>query len=112
MMGLGGKVPPNENPSVRSGMAATADIPTIMLHVTKSVRDDFVESLARPGRNVTGLAGPADVPAKPMEMLRPGELPVRSSWHGFELVINPKTASAFGEPSGIPNPVPEPVYPS
>jgi putative ABC transport system substrate-binding protein len=57
-----------ENETVRAARAATAEIPIVMLHVTDPVSDGFVKSLSRPGGNVTGFAGLADLPGKRLEL--------------------------------------------
>src|SRR2546427_5449113 len=57
-----------ENETVRAARAATAEIPIVMLHVTDPVSDGFVKSLNRPGGNVTGFAGLADLPEKRLEL--------------------------------------------
>ena len=44
-----------ESQTVRAAQAATRDIPIVFLHVTDPVADGFVESLARPGGNLTGF---------------------------------------------------------
>jgi putative ABC transport system substrate-binding protein len=44
-------------PSVRAAMAATSTIPIIMVGTGSALASGFVESLARPGGNVTGVAG-------------------------------------------------------
>jgi putative ABC transport system substrate-binding protein len=45
-----------ENQAVRAAQAATAEVPVFFLHVSDPVAEGFVKSLARPGRNVTGIA--------------------------------------------------------
>ncbi len=57
-----------ENHTVRAAKAATSSIPIVMMHVTDPVKDGFVRSLAHPGRNVTGLAGLPDYPAKQLQV--------------------------------------------
>ncbi len=57
-----------ENEAVRAAKAATAGIPILFLHVlTDPVGEGFVQSLAHPGGNITGIFG--DVPAKRVEFL-------------------------------------------
>jgi ABC-type uncharacterized transport system substrate-binding protein len=58
-----------ENQSVRAAQAATSEVPILFLHVlTDPVGEGFVQSLAHPGGNITGIFG--DVPAKRVELLK------------------------------------------
>ncbi len=60
-----------ENQSVRAAQAATSEVPILFLHVlTDPVGEGFVQSLAHPGGNITGIFG--DVPAKRVELLKEG----------------------------------------
>src|SRR5713226_981322 len=57
-----------ENQTVRAAKAATSEVPILFLHVlTDPVGEGFVQSLAHPGGNITGIFG--DVPAKRVEFL-------------------------------------------
>ncbi len=58
-----------ENQAVRAAKAATSEVPILFLHVlTDPVGEGFVQSLAHPGGNITGIFG--DVPAKRVELLK------------------------------------------
>jgi len=58
-----------ENQTVRAAKAATAEVPILFLHVlTDPVGEGFVQSLAHPGGNITGIFG--DVLAKRVEFLK------------------------------------------
>ncbi len=58
-----------ENQSVRAAKAATSEVPILFLHVlTDPVGEGFVQSLAHPGGNITGIFG--DAPAKRVEFLK------------------------------------------
>jgi putative ABC transport system substrate-binding protein len=59
-----------EDQSIDAAKAATAKkkIPIVFLHPSDPVRDALVESLARPGGNLTGVFGPRDVVAKQLEI--------------------------------------------
>jgi len=58
-----------EEQTVRAARAATSDIPILFLHVlTDPVAEGFVQSLAHPGGNTTGIFG--DALAKRVELLR------------------------------------------
>jgi putative tryptophan/tyrosine transport system substrate-binding protein len=57
--------------SVRAAMAATTTIPIIFVYGGDPVNDGFVESLSRPGGNVTGLSlqNSSDLAGKRLELL-------------------------------------------
>ena len=58
-----------ENQTVRAARAATSEVPILFLHVlTDPVGEGFVQSLAHPGGNTTGIFG--DVPEKRVELLK------------------------------------------
>ena len=46
--------------AIRAAQQATSTIPIVMMTTTNAVERGFVASLARPGGNITGLAGPWD----------------------------------------------------
>ena len=49
---------------------ATTTLPIVMVHAADPIASGFGKSLARPGGNMTGFAGRAELPAKELEMLR------------------------------------------
>lgn len=58
-------------PGTRAAARATTTIPIVMIGVADPVGEGFVASVARPGRNVTGIANlGVDTAGKPIEMLR------------------------------------------
>jgi putative ABC transport system substrate-binding protein len=61
-----------EDQSIRAAQDATAKpgnrIPIVFLHPSDPVRQGLVQSLARPGGNLTGVFGPRDVVAKQLEL--------------------------------------------
>jgi putative ABC transport system substrate-binding protein len=59
-----------ENQTIRAAKTATSDIPIVFLHASDPILSGFVASMARPGGNLTGFAGIADVPAKWMELFK------------------------------------------
>ena len=59
-----------ENQSVRAVKASTSEIPVVFLHVTDPVADGFVESLAHPGGNLTGMSGYRDLTPKQLELFK------------------------------------------
>jgi putative tryptophan/tyrosine transport system substrate-binding protein len=58
------------DPAARAAKAATSEIPIVMIHVTDPVAHGFVNSLARPGGNVTGFVFFAVSPAKHVELFK------------------------------------------
>jgi putative tryptophan/tyrosine transport system substrate-binding protein len=59
-----------ENQTVRAAKAEITQIPVVFLHVQDPVADGFVESLARPGRNLTGFAGIGNIPGKELSLFK------------------------------------------
>ncbi len=59
-----------ENQTARAAKTATFEIPVVFVHVTDPVADGLVNSLSRPGGNLTGFAGLGDVPAKRLELFK------------------------------------------
>jgi ABC-type uncharacterized transport system substrate-binding protein len=58
-------------PAVRAAMAATRTIPIVMAPAGAPLELGFVDNLARPGGNVTGLSGmDAEIGGKRLELLR------------------------------------------
>jgi putative ABC transport system substrate-binding protein len=58
-------------PAIRAAQAATSQIPIVFVRAFDPVALGFVSSLARPGGNLTGLAGGGvDIPAKQLEIYR------------------------------------------
>lgn len=57
-----------EEQAMRGVKAATSQIPVVFLHLADPVADGFVESLARPGGNVTGFITWPVAPAKSLEL--------------------------------------------
>jgi putative tryptophan/tyrosine transport system substrate-binding protein len=59
-------------PAIHAAKDATTTIPIVILSVGDPVRSGFVESLARPGGNITGVTGPltAQFSAKLLELLK------------------------------------------
>ncbi len=66
-----------ENQTARAAKATTSEIPVIFVHVTDPVADGLVNSLPRPGGNLTGFAGLGDVPAKRLELFKELVPPLR-----------------------------------
>ena len=57
--------------AIRAAQQATSTIPIVMMTTTNAVERGFVASLARPGGNITGLAGPGiELSGKRLEMLK------------------------------------------
>jgi putative ABC transport system substrate-binding protein len=58
-------------PAAKAAKAATRSIPIVMVSLADPVRTDLVESLARPGGNVTGMSNMgSELPAKHLEILK------------------------------------------
>jgi putative ABC transport system substrate-binding protein len=58
------------NPTIRAARAATSETPIVMVHSTDPVAERFVNTLARPGGNVTGFVFFSVSPGKHLEFLR------------------------------------------
>jgi putative ABC transport system substrate-binding protein len=59
------------NQAVRAAREATKAVPIVMVHVADAVEEGFVDTLARPGSNVTGLSVPLGaMAAKHIELLK------------------------------------------
>ena len=57
--------------AIRAAQQATSTIPIVMMTTTNAVEQGFVASLARPGGNITGLAGPGiELSGKRLELLK------------------------------------------
>jgi len=59
-----------ENQTIRAAHAATREIPVVFLHVTDPVADGVVQSLARPGGNMTGFIALGNTPTKEVEFFK------------------------------------------
>lgn len=59
-----------ENQTMRAVRDATSEIPVVFLHVDDPVANGWVESLARPGGNLTGFVGQPDLPDKRIEYFK------------------------------------------
>jgi len=57
-------------PAIRAARKATATIPIVMVASVDAVRSGLVDSLARPGGNITGLSVSSELGAKQFELLR------------------------------------------
>jgi putative ABC transport system substrate-binding protein len=62
---------PYQTPAVTAAKAATREIPIVMASVADPVGSGFVNSLANPGGNITGISGAtAELAAKNMELIK------------------------------------------
>lgn len=59
-----------ENQTMRAVRVATSTIPVVFLHVDDPVANGWVESMARPGGNLTGFVGSPDLPDKRIEYFK------------------------------------------
>jgi putative ABC transport system substrate-binding protein len=59
-----------ENQTVRAAKALISQTPVVFLHGQDPVADGFVQSLARPGGNLTGFAGAGNVPGKELALFK------------------------------------------
>jgi len=59
-----------ENQTMRAVREATSTIPVVFLHVDDPVANGWVQSLARPGGNLTGFVGAPDLPDKRIEYFK------------------------------------------
>jgi putative tryptophan/tyrosine transport system substrate-binding protein len=58
-------------PAIRAAQRATATIPIVMIDVGDPVQSGFIESLARPGGNITGVTAIAlELPGKQLALLK------------------------------------------
>jgi putative tryptophan/tyrosine transport system substrate-binding protein len=61
----------SDNPAIAAAQRATSTIPIVMVVAMDPVRTGFVDSLARPGGNITGLTVQAtDVQGKALQLLK------------------------------------------
>lgn len=59
-----------DNEACAAAQKATRTLPIVMINASNPIAAGFAQSLARPGGNMTGFAGRAELPAKEMEFLR------------------------------------------
>ncbi len=59
-----------ENQTIRAAKAVFSQIPVVFLHATDPVADGYVNSLARPGGNMTGFVGLRELPDKQIELFK------------------------------------------
>jgi len=90
-------------PAVPALKQATATIPIVMAAAGDPVADGFVQSLAHPGGNITGLSlQSADATAKRFELLKelvPDPAPVAIFWNGASIQSR-KAAEAIAKERG------------
>ena len=80
----------NGTQAIGAAQKATAKIPIVMGNVDDPVGNGFVESLARPGRNITGLSSIAsDISAKYLELL----LGIAPKLSRVAVVVDPNSPS-------------------
>ena len=75
-----------ENQTIRAVKTATSEIPVVFLHATDPVVDGFVNSLARPGGNMTGFVGLRELPDKQMELFKE----IVPGLHRVLVLVDPK----------------------
>lgn len=59
-----------DNEACAAAQKATRTLPIVMINASNPIAAGFAKSLARPGGNMTGFAGRAELPAKELEFLR------------------------------------------
>ncbi len=79
-----------EGQTVRAARAATSEIPILFLHLSDPVADGYVQSLARPSGNLTGLVTHLVSPGKQIELFK--EMVPRL--HRFLVLIDPEDPAA------------------
>jgi putative ABC transport system substrate-binding protein len=73
-----------EDQCVRAAKAATAEIPIVMVHAFDPEAAGYIESLARPGGNITGPVSMLDLIGKRLEFLK------EIGFHRVLLLVDPK----------------------
>ena len=90
-------------PTVPALKQATTTIPIVMAATGDPVADGYVQSLAHPGGNITGLSlQSTEATPKRFELLKelvPGPAPVALFWNGFS-IQNRKAAEEIGRKRG------------
>jgi putative ABC transport system substrate-binding protein len=80
-------------PAARAAQQAPATIPSVIVTLTDAMRAGFVSSLARPGGNITGVAGPSvEFIGKHLELLKdavPGVTRVTVLLHPTHPIASP-----------------------
>jgi putative ABC transport system substrate-binding protein len=65
-----------EDQCVRAAKAATSEIPIVFVHALDPLTSGYIESLARPGGNITGPVSNLGLIAKRLELLKEIDLPL------------------------------------
>ena len=59
-----------DNEAIAAAQKGTRTLPIVMINASNPIAAGYAQSLARPGGNMTGFAGRAELPAKELEFLR------------------------------------------